>query len=201
MEQEYNYIFKIILIGDSGVGKTSLMNRYTENTYENSNLATIGVDFKFKTLKLDSNTVKLQIWDTAGQERYKAVASNFYRGAHGIFIVFDLLNKGSFEHLKNWIDELKKKVNIKASNIVILGNKVDEKDKICVSKDDIDNFIKENGLSSDNYHEVSAKNDICVEDSFIGLTKILIEKNGINNTNQLKKKVFKIEKIQNKWCC
>lgn len=178
MEKVAQYIFKIILIGDSGVGKTSLMARFTDNTYDSSSLTTIGVDFKIKTMDLDGTRVKLQIWDTAGQERFRAMVSNYYRGAHGIFIVFDMLNHRTFEHLVEWLNELKKKDAMNTGEIMILGNKIDDKEKICVKMDEINAFLDSNKLPRARFVQVSAKNDIGVEESFLELTKRLIEKCG-----------------------
>lgn len=125
IETEVKYLFKIILIGNSGVGKTSLMKGYTDETYSFSQASTIGVDFKIKTLELDGEKIKLQIWDTAAQERFRVIISNFYRGAHGIIIVFDMCDRDSTANLTDWIGDVKKHTN-KNVEIIILGNKVDD---------------------------------------------------------------------------
>jgi len=201
MEKGCQYIFKIILIGDSGVGKTSLMNRYKDNTYESGNAATIGVDFVIKNITIGDKKVKLQIWDTAGQERFRAIVSNYYRGANGILIVFDTLNKESFIHLKDWIEELKKQILLKSAEIRILGNKIDDKEKVCISKDEVQKFLLENGIPPTNYYEVSAKDDINVEESFVELTKKLIDVTGVSNAKQAKKPTFIPQKTQGGGCC
>merc|ERR1711967_229834 len=87
---EYDYLFKLLLIGDSGVGKSCLLLRFTDDTYAESYISTIGVDFKIRTIQLESKTIKLQIWDTAGQERFRTITSSYYRGAHGIIVVYDI---------------------------------------------------------------------------------------------------------------
>lgn len=202
MEQPYQYIFKIILIGDSGVGKTSLMNRYTDNIYEQGNASTIGVDFKIKTITIDGSRIKLQIWDTAGQERFRAIVSHYYRGANGIFIVFDMLNRESFSHLKDWIEELDKKDALKTAEIRILGNKIDDASNICVSKEEISQFLASYNIPSSSFCEVSAKTDIQVEESFVGLTKKLIEKCGAPNVRQSAKPAFRTKDIRGmRRCC
>ncbi|EQB60164.1 ras small gtpases ric1 [Vairimorpha apis BRL 01] len=110
------YLFKFILIGASGVGKTCLMNRFTDEIYENEQQYTIGVDFKIKTILLDGLEVKIHIWDTAGQEKFRAIISNYYRGAHGILVVFDMTNKESFMSLNDWIKEVRKNTKENSRN-------------------------------------------------------------------------------------
>ena len=106
--QEYDYLFKIVLIGDSDVGKSQLLSRFTKNEFNLESKATIGVEFATKTMKAENDhTLKVQIWDTAGQERYRAVASSYYRGAVGAMVVYDITNNKSFQNVSNWISELK----------------------------------------------------------------------------------------------
>lgn len=202
MDKSAQYIFKIILIGDSGVGKTSLMTRFTDKSYRPSSSATIGVDFKIKTIDLDGVKVKLQIWDTAGQERFRAVVSNYYRGAHGIFIVFDMLNKDSFDHLSEWLAELEKKGATDNAEIMILGNKVDEEENICVSEEEISTFLDKNNIPKSRFAQVSAREDIKVEESFIELAKKLVEKCGTTNIRpNVKPKLLFGDSLKRKSCC
>ena len=100
MNSEYDYLFKLLLIGDSGVGKSCLLLRFADDTYTESYISTIGVDFKIRTIQLDGKTIKLQIWDTAGQERFRTITSSYYRGAHGIIVVYDTTDSDSFEHVR-----------------------------------------------------------------------------------------------------
>uniref|UniRef100_A0A915I0H3 Uncharacterized protein n=1 Tax=Romanomermis culicivorax TaxID=13658 RepID=A0A915I0H3_ROMCU len=95
MNPEYDYLFKLLLIGDSGVGKSCLLLRFADDTYTDSYISTIGVDFKIRTIELDGKTIKLQIWDTAGQERFRTITSSYYRGAHGIIVVYDITDQVS----------------------------------------------------------------------------------------------------------
>ena len=104
--QDYDYIQKILLIGDSGVGKSSIVLRFTENTYNESYISTIGVDFKVKKLIIDNNVVKIQLWDTAGQERFKTITFSYYRGSHAVIIVFDITSRESFMNIEAWLEEI-----------------------------------------------------------------------------------------------
>ena len=103
MNEEYDYLFKIVLVGDSGVGKSSLVLKYTDDVYNDNFISTIGVDFKIHTININGKQVKLQIWDTAGQERFKSITASYYKGAHCIIFVYDITDSQSFLNLKKWI--------------------------------------------------------------------------------------------------
>ena len=122
--KDFNFFLKMILIGDSSVGKSWLLIRFADDDFAENYVTTIGVDFRFRTLKLDDYSVKLQIWDTAGQERYRTITNAYYRGADGIIIVFDLTSKESFINLYDWLDEVKKSAPENTS-ILVFGNKSD----------------------------------------------------------------------------
>src|SRR3569833_3374668 len=105
---EYDHLFKLLLIGDSGVGKSCLLLRFADKSYTDSYISTIGVDFKIRNIELDGKKIKLQIWDTANQEHYKTITSSYYRGAHGIAIVYDVTDQESFNNVRNWLQEIDK---------------------------------------------------------------------------------------------
>mmetsp|Transcript_26082 Transcript_26082/g.83734 ORF Transcript_26082/g.83734 Transcript_26082/m.83734 type:complete len:226 (-) Transcript_26082:218-895(-) len=125
MQGHYDHIFKILLIGDAGVGKSSILLRFTDDAFEEHLASTIGVDFKVKTLHMRGKTLKLTIWDTAGQERFRTLTSSYYRGCHGIILVFDVNDRPSFEHLRTWLDEFELYATSAAAAKLLVGNKVD----------------------------------------------------------------------------
>ncbi|KAI8989307.1 small GTPase rab11-3 [Pilobolus umbonatus] len=123
-EEAYDYLFKIVIIGDSGVGKSNLLLRYTADEFMEDSRSTIGVEFATKSLKIDNSFIKAQIWDTSGQERYKAITSAFYRGAVGALLVYDITRRSSFEHVTQWLNELREHTDDYIP-LVLIGNKVD----------------------------------------------------------------------------
>jgi len=124
MAQEYDYLLKIVMIGDSGVGKSCLLKRFATNEFNDSYISTIGVDFEIQTLYIDNKTVKLQIWDTAGQERFHNITTSYYRGAHCIMLVYDVTNPDSFRNLNRWMGQIKNFAS-KGTQLLIVGNKAD----------------------------------------------------------------------------
>lgn len=143
---EYDFLFKVVLIGDSGVGKSNLLSRFTRNEFNLDSKSTIGVEFATRSIQIDNKTIKAQIWDTAGQERYRAITSAYYRGAVGALLVYDISKSLSFENVTRWLKELQGHAD---SNIVIMlvGNKTDQRHLRAVPTEDGKNFASENGLS------------------------------------------------------
>ncbi|XP_039366666.1 ras-related protein ORAB-1-like [Mauremys mutica] len=121
---EYDYLFKLLLIGDSGVGKSCLLLRFADDNYTDSYISTIGVDFKIRTIELEGKTIKLQIWDTAGQERFRTITSSYYRGAHGIIIVYDVTDQDSFSNMHLWLEEIGRYASENVNKLIV-GNKND----------------------------------------------------------------------------
>ena len=122
-EKEY-YKLKLIVLGDSGVGKTNIISRYVSNTFSNDSKATVGVEFFTKPFRVNNDIVKLEIWDTAGQERYKSITSAYYKGSRGALLVYDITRPSTFEDIEKWMTELKEKVR-GSLKIIIIGNKLD----------------------------------------------------------------------------
>merc|ERR1711988_996992 len=162
MNPEYDYLFKLVLIGDSGVGKSCLLLRFADDTYTESYISTIGVDFKIRTIEIDNKTIKLQIWDTAGQERFRTISSTYYRGAHGIIVVYDITNQESFTNVKRWMQEIDKYARENVSKLLV-GNKCDLDDQRKVSKGQGQDFAAQMDLQ---HLETSAKHAIGVETAF-----------------------------------
>ncbi|PHJ25523.1 ras-related protein rab-1a [Cystoisospora suis] len=162
MKPEYDYLFKLLLIGDSGVGKSCLLLRFADDTYTESYISTIGVDFKIRTIDLDGKTVKLQIWDTAGQERFRTITSSYYRGAHGIIIVYDVTDRESFNNVKNWMMEIDKYAMEGVSKLLV-GNKCDLTSKRVVTYEEGKEFADSCNMR---FIETSAKNAHNVEQAF-----------------------------------
>ncbi|CAN6458331.1 unnamed protein product [Victoria cruziana] len=162
LEEEYDYLFKIVLIGDSGVGKSNLLSRFTRNEFCLESKSTIGVEFATRTLQVEGRTVKAQIWDTAGQERYRAITSAYYRGALGALLVYDVTKPTTFENVGRWLKELRDHAD---SNIVIMliGNKTDLKHLRAVATEDAHTFSEKEGLS---FLETSALEATNVEKAF-----------------------------------
>ncbi|XP_048581173.1 ras-related protein Rab-10 isoform X2 [Nematostella vectensis] len=125
--------FKLLLIGDSGVGKTCIIFRFADNTFNPSFISTIGIDFKIKTLELGGKKIKLQIWDTAGQERFHTITTAYYRGAMGIMLVYDVTNEKSFSNISKWLKKIDDHANEDVKRMLV-GNKCDMDDKRVISK-------------------------------------------------------------------
>ncbi|KAK9283506.1 hypothetical protein L1049_011752 [Liquidambar formosana] len=162
VDHEYDYLFKIVLIGDSGVGKSNILSRFTRNEFCLESKSTIGVEFATRTLQVEGKTVKAQIWDTAGQERYRAITSAYYRGAVGALLVYDITKRHTFENIQRWLRELRDHAD---SNIVIMmaGNKSDLKHLRAVSEEDAQVLAEKESLS---FLETSALEALNVEKAF-----------------------------------
>ncbi|CCW65396.1 unnamed protein product [Phytomonas sp. EM1] len=163
MSSEYDYLFKLLLIGDSGVGKSCLLFRFADDSYTESYISTIGVDFKIRTLMLDGKVVKLQIWDTAGQERFRTITSSYYRGAHGIIIVYDSTDMESFNNVRTWLNEIEMYASENVNKLLV-GNKCDLVAKRAVPTELAESFAKDFGIP---FLEASAKNSTNVEEAFV----------------------------------
>jgi len=170
MSKDYDHLFKLLIIGDSGVGKSSLLLRFADNTFSGNYISTIGVDFKIRTIEIDGEKVKLQIWDTAGQERFRTITSTYYRGAHGVIIVYDVTNGDSFHNISRWLTEIEQ--NCEVDNRILVGNKNDDPSfKVVLSKDA--QHVAE--LMKMPLFETSAKDNINVEEMFNAITRMVLK--------------------------
>jgi Ras-related protein Rab-1A len=197
---EYEHIFKILLIGDSGTGKSSLMVRFTDNAYFATYISTIGVDFKIKTIELDGKIIKLQIWDTAGQERFRTIVSGYYRGAQGIIIVYSVCNETSFLNVPSWLHEIDRYASDNVVKILI-GNKNDSEPKT-VSYTTGKEYADKMHMT---FFETSAKTSANVEQAFLTLASE-IKKNYVSplqsiQSISIRDASFKTKIIgKSKWC-
>lgn len=166
MAREYDHLFKLLIIGDSGVGKSSLLLRFADNTFNGSYITTIGVDFKIQTVEIDGERVKLQIWDTAGQERFRTITSTYYRGTHGVIVVYDVTSGDTFANVKRWLHEIEQ--NCDVVNRVLVGNKNDAPNQKVVLTEDAQRFANQMGIQ---LFETSAKDNINVEEMFMAITR------------------------------
>lgn len=166
------YQFKIILIGDQGVGKTSLVNRFMGYEFQENYACTINADFKIKSLSMDEETgAELTVWDTCGQEKFRAMTRQYFKDAHGIVLVYDVNDDNSFRGLSSWLKEIKNNSN-KDVSIVLVGNKIDLNDRK-ISKEEANEFAFKNGLI---YYETSSKEGINIDTPFESLAKDIIKK-------------------------
>jgi Ras-related protein Rab-1A len=182
-DENYDFIFKVLLLGNSDVGKSSLLLRYVDSVWNDAFVPTIGVDFKVKTLTINEKKVKMQIWDTAGQERFRTVVSTYFRGAHGILLLYDVTNRDSFKNLESWLIEIEKNAKEKVLKILI-GNKCDLTDDREIQSDEGKAFALRNGME---FMETSAKMNTNVTEAFETLGKLMIEFNSKSNTATQKK--------------
>lgn len=161
-DDEYDFLFKVVLIGDSGVGKSNLLSRFTRNEFNLESKSTIGVEFATRSIQVDNKTIKAQIWDTAGQERYRAITSAYYRGAVGALLVYDIAKHLTYENVERWLKELRDHAD---TNIVIMlvGNKSDLRHLRSVPTEGAKHFAEQNSLS---FIETSALDSTNVEQAF-----------------------------------
>ena len=166
---------KIPIIGDSGVGKSSLLLRYTDDAFDPEQAPTIGVDFRAKTISVDGHRAKLSIWDTAGQERFRTLTPSFYRGAHGIIIVYDVTDRPTFRHLDAWMDEVETFATKPDMKMILVGNKTDKEDRQ-VSTEEGRRFARRHSML---FIEASAKTKEGVEIAFKELVEKILETPGL----------------------
>ena len=166
-------VYKVLLLGDSSVGKTCFLLRYCDKSFQEAHLSTIGLDYRLKSMTLQNDkNIKLQIWDTAGQDRFRAITKNYYKGANGIILIYDVTNKQSYENVKNWLTQIKEEAT---PNVIIYlaGNKIDvEEDQRVITTEDGQKIADEYKLP---FKETSAKNGINVNEIFQELVEKIDE--------------------------
>ena len=170
--EDSDIVFKILMLGDSEVGKSCFLMRYSDNVFVENYITTIGLDYKLKTIKLDSGKViKVQLWDTAGQDKYRTIAKNYYKGSHGILLLYDITKISSFENIREWIQDIRQEVSPK-SIIFLIGNKIDLTDQRKISKEQGEELAEEFKIP---FFEASAKSGENVDEVFKALYEKIIE--------------------------
>ncbi|XP_044847948.1 ras-related protein Rab-13 isoform X1 [Mauremys mutica] len=178
MAKSYDHLFKLLLIGDSGVGKTCLIIRFAEDNFTSTYISTIGIDFKIRTVEIEGKKIKLQVWDTAGQERFKTITTAYYRGAMGIILVYDITDEKSFENIQNWMKSIKEICSLLQNasagvERLLLGNKCDMETRRKVQRERAEKLAKEHGIR---FFETSAKSSVNVEEAFNTLAQDILLK-------------------------
>ncbi len=198
MSSESPNTFKILTIGESGVGKTCILRRFVENKFFKTHLATIGIDFRTKAIKVYGKDIKLKIWDTAGQERYHNITNQIFKGSDGIILVFDVTEDNSFSKIQDWIEQVKSNVSQKEISLILIGNKCDIEERV-ISKEKGKELAK---ILNIDYYETSALNGTGINEAFEGITKTIMKrKNIINNEGRTISLVSNKEEKKKKTCC
>ena len=196
----HDFLFKLLIVGESGVGKTCMLLQFADKRFEETFLSTIGVDFKVKEIEVEGKRVKLQIWDSAGQERFRNITSSYYRNCGGIIIVYDITKQETFSKVTEWIEEVRKYVP--SSPLLLVGNKCDLEDKRQVSKEEAQELAKRQGLV---FLETSAKADVNIEAAFKEMAQQLIKdsanKPKNDNKNQINLERSGKKPSNNSSCC
>ena len=165
-------LYKILLLGDSTVGKTCFLLRYTDDTFLDLHMATIGLDYRLKTMILDDQRiVKVQLWDTAGQDKFRAITRNYYKGARGIILIYDITNIKSYDNIKKWINEIKEEISEQVT-IVLIGNKIDNEGERKISKEQGEKLANDYNVA---FFETSAKTGQGINESVFYLVQKIVD--------------------------
>ena len=167
------YIIKILTLGDTQVGKSSIVLRYTEDKFDDNQFSTIGIDYKTKYMKMDDSSVKVLIWDPAGQEKFRNIAKQYYKGANGVLLIYDICSRKTFERVEFWLKELKENNRIDELFICLVGNKSDLEDKREISIEEGEKYATDNNIL---FLEVSAKSGKGITDLFKKVIKGALDK-------------------------
>lgn len=182
---DYDFTIKIIIIGDSSVGKSNILTKFVDDEFNVNNSTTVGVDYKVVRVDYGQKTVKLLLWDTAGQERFNAIVKTFYKDAQVVILVFDLTNRASFDNIEFWLNQVKCE-KIADPIYILVGNKVDIETNRVISKEEV--IKKTTDLKFNGYFESSAKNNICIEEIFLNAVKLYSNMKNITDEKNLPKR-------------
>ncbi|KAK8789868.1 hypothetical protein WA158_006648 [Blastocystis sp. Blastoise] len=201
-DKAFDLQLKLLMIGDSGVGKTCLLMQYASKTFIRTFITTIGIDFKIKTVNIDGKVVKLQIWDTAGQDRFRTITTSYFRGSHGILLVYDVTDRNSFNNVESWMEQIHTHADVNV-NKVLIGNKCDLESQRAVSTKEGQDLAKKYGI---NFFETSASQNTNVDECFMDLATECVKRiadDGPDDEDTKKVEIGRIsdEDKKNKGCC
>ena len=171
-DKDHDHQFKLLIVGNSSVGKSAILLRFADDKYDESYVSTIGIDFKVRSIDIDGKRVKMQIWDTAGQEKFRTIGTAYYRNTHGVILVYDVTSKESFLSIERWLQEIKKNCANTIYKIVLVGNKDDNPNLKKISTEEASEFAMEMGIP---LFETSAKENINVEELFYAIDKMMLD--------------------------
>lgn len=195
MVESKEFMLKLVMVGDFGVGKSCLLQRFAHQTFQEPMLSNLGIDFQVSQIQVKDHKVKLQIWDTAGQERFRTITQSYYRGAQGFFLMYDITNQGSFRHVSNWWNDIKQ--SSPHVPVLLVGNKADLEAKRQISITDAKTWAKEHGHSAKCVVETSAKTGTGVAEAFEVLAQTILE----TPSTLSPKKQDSLTPVQpNSWC-
>jgi small GTP-binding protein len=197
MTSEQNVTFKILTIGESGVGKTCILRRFVENKFLKNHLATIGIDFKTKTVNIKNKEIKLKIWDTAGEDRFRNITQQYYKGADGIVLVYDVTDEASYDKIKDWMDQIISNTTRDNIGLVLLGNKCDFEER-AITEEQGKKLAEELKIS---YFETSALNGQGINEAFEQLTLDIMKIKGVDSGHDTSIELKKVKKKKAKGDC
>ena len=178
-DRSYDLMYKIVLTGDSNVGKTSMLAKYLDNTFQNNPYPTIGVDLRYKDIVIDDKKIRLNLWDTAGQEKFRNVTKNYYNGSNGIILVCDITQKSSYDILDSLLNDIKNTIPLEAVEIILIANKIDLEDEREISFEILKEFGEKNNIE---VFEASVKKGEGIKEAFDFLVKKIMNNKNIKNT-------------------
>ena len=190
-------VYKVLLLGDSSVGKTCFLMKYTDEAFQETHMATIGLDYRLKSMKLkNGKTVKIQIWDTAGQDRFRSITKNYYKGSHGIILIYDITNPITFENITHWVSQVREEAS---KNVVIylIGNKIDLEEERKVSTEEGEKLAEKLGLP---FNETSAFDGTNINETFDDIVERIDKAFGDIPITPKQNKIFKPIKAKKKCC-
>ena len=169
VEKDYDLMFKLVVVGNTAVGKSALLVQYAESAFQESYVSTIGIDFKVRTIDVEGQRVKLQIWDTAGQERFQTIGAAYYRNTHGVIVVYDVTERDSFKAVENWIRKIRQNCE-ETVKIVLVGNKDDDPSSKVVQTNEAEEFANQMNIK---LFETSAKENVNVDEMFYCVAELM----------------------------